>query len=86
MAATDLPEVIEYLTQFQKRVVQDAFEEATSLYWSNRAKRFEEAMARPGDYVGKATSADLEARRLRLTAIVLACRQRAAVSMYGGVV
>ena len=83
--ATDLPAVIDYLEHFQKRVVQDAFAEAESLYWTNRANSFEQAMPRPDDFAGHATAAEIEDRRLHLVATVLACRQRAVVSMFGGV-
>ena len=38
-------------------------------------------MPRAGDLAGTASSAELEERRIRLVAAVLACRQRAAVSL-----
>ena len=75
---------VEYLVHFQKRVVQDAFAEAESSYWTTRADQFEQAMPQPGDFAGNATAAELEEGRVRLASIVAACRQRAVVSMFGG--
>jgi hypothetical protein len=62
------------------RFLADALQEATAFYWQRRAETFEWAMPRPGDFTGRATPADLEARRQRLAAVAQACRERAQVS------
>ncbi len=71
----------EYVEHFQRRVMQDALNEATINYWNGRAKTFEEAMPRPGDFTGAATPADLETQRQRLLETARACRNRATVSL-----
>ncbi len=78
------PDLRDYVENFRRRVAQDALAEATKNYWNGRAKTFEEAMPRPGDFTGAATPVDLETRRQRLADIVRACRERAAVSLLGG--
>lgn len=73
-----------YVDHFRGRVLQDALAEATRGYWRQRAEALEAALPRPGDFTGRATSEELEARRAELVAAVLACRRRAAVSLVGG--
>ena len=66
-----------YLDNFRQRVLQDALAEAISTYWQRRAASFDAAMPRPGDRTGRATAEQIEQLRLRVSAIALACRQRA---------
>jgi len=77
---TARPDLTGYVAHFRSRVVQDALNEATSDYWIGRAKTFEEAAPRPGDFTGAATPADLDAQRQRLLETARACRNRAAVA------
>ena len=78
------PDLTQYMEHFRKRVVQDALSEATATYWNTRAKQFEAALDQPGDFTGHATEQVLGERRQRITEIVRACRNRAAVSLLGG--
>lgn len=61
------------------RVLADCLSEATASYWERRAKAFEDAAPRPGDYNGRATSADLSAARERCLSTAAACRARASL-------
>jgi hypothetical protein len=70
----------EYVENFQLRVLQDAWEEATASYWDRRAAMFDDALPRPGDHVGQTSPGRIEARRLQVAAIALACRERAAIA------
>lgn len=78
-----LDQLTDHVDHFRHRVMQDALQEATAAYWRRRAAAFEAAMPRPGDFTGRATAQQLEAQRMRLASMVLACRQRAAF-MLGG--
>lgn len=69
--------------QFHHRVVSDALAEATSSYWERRARTFEDAAPRPGDYTGRATRADLSAARERCLRTAAACRARASLEATG---
>lgn len=69
--------------QFHQRVVSDALAEATASYWERRAKTFEDAAPRPGDYPGLATPADLSAARERCLGAAAACRARASLEAAG---
>lgn len=80
MRVTDLDEYVEH---FRARVLQDALSEATAAYWRHRAETFRRALPRPGDFMGRATEGDIEAQQERISATILACRQRA-VFMLGG--
>jgi len=66
------------------RFLADALQEATAIYWRRRAETFVWAMPRPGDFMGRATPAEIEERRQRCAAIARACRQRAEVSTLRG--
>ena len=67
------------LAHFQARVLADCLSEATADYWERRAREFEAAAPQPGDFNGRATPEDLEARRRRCLSTAAACRARAAV-------
>lgn len=69
--------------QFHQRVVSDALAEATASYWERRARTFEEAAPRPGDYPGRATPDDLSAARQRCLGAAAACRARASLEAPG---
>lgn len=57
-----------------RRLLGDAFTEASSAQWRRRAETFEWARPRPGDFNGKATAEELRARDARLASLARACR------------
>lgn len=59
------------------RFVQDVLAEATAVYWLRRAKAFEDAAPRPGDFHGKAGADELRDRSRRCMAAAEACRHHA---------
>lgn len=68
----------DHLTQFSLRLIRDAMNEATALYWLRRAEQFETARPRPGDRLGangRRGAAEIDARCL---ALANACRAKAA--------
>jgi hypothetical protein len=71
----------DYLTNFARRILQDALTEARAVYWTRRAEQLEAALPRESDYAGQATARSLATRRERLEAQALACRRRALVAM-----
>jgi hypothetical protein len=63
---------------FRYRVLQDAFAEATAIYWRRRADQFRAALPRPGDFPGTETTPEQVAeRRRRIHAQIEACELRA---------
>lgn len=73
----------DHVVEFHQRVVQDAFSEATAAYWERRARTFEDAAPRPGDWTGRATPGDLLAARERCLGAAAACRARASLEAAG---
>ena len=69
--------------QLHQRVVSDALAEATASYWERRARTFEDAAPRPGDWTGLATPGDLLAARERCLGAAAACRARASLEAAG---
>lgn len=69
------------LDHFSARILQDALTEATSSYCGRRAREFERARSRPGDYTGQATPGEIRAADARLTAAAQACRARATLAL-----
>jgi len=78
-----LADLEDHVDHFRARVLQDALNEATAHYWRGRARAFEAALPRAGDYTGRATPEQIEEQRQRIAAAVLACCQRAEL-MIGG--
>jgi len=68
--------------QFGARVLQEAFTTALSSHWHRRAREFEAARSRPGDFLGEATAADVAAMDARLTGLATACRARAELAPF----
>lgn len=64
---------------FNARVLADCLSEATASFWHRRADAFTEAAPRPGDYLGRATPAELSAARQRCLEAAAACRARASL-------
>lgn len=67
------------LAHFHARVLADCLSEATSAFWERRARDFEDAAPRVGDWHGNASEAALEAARERCVATAAACRARASL-------
>ena len=68
------------LDHFVTRVLQDAFTEATAIYWTRRSMDFLNARSRPGDWPGGSTPEDIAAMDSRLTGLANACRARASLA------
>lgn len=64
---------------FQRRVIQDALNEARRRWWLQRAEDFERAKPRPGEYAGQATIEQLRARWKWCHHTAQACRNKAAL-------
>jgi hypothetical protein len=77
-------ELGEYIEHFRGRVLQEALAAALEIHWTRRAEEWERVSPKPGDFVGRASRAEIEERRQRCAAIARACRHRAAVSVLGG--
>lgn len=83
MVRVKLADLESHVEHFRSRVLQDALADATAAYWRRRAETFREALPREGDFTGRATPDQIEEQRRRVAATILACRQRAAVSLGG---
>ena len=66
-----------FLENFQRRLIQDACQEARADYWDRRAEEFERARPKPGDRTGRATPEQIAEQDRRTAATAEACRQRA---------
>lgn len=75
--------VVTHIEHFQHRVIQDAIKDAHAGYWRHRARTFQWARPRPGDFVGLATPDELAARDAALVEIIDACMARAHTSVLG---
>jgi hypothetical protein len=62
---------------FRARVLQDALTEATVQYWERRARQFQQAAPRRGEFHGSATTEELDAAYQRCMATAEACLRRA---------
>lgn len=62
-----------YMDLFAARVLTDALNEATPVYWSRRAQVFRDAAPKPGDFNGNATVTELAERTARCLAAAEAC-------------
>lgn len=71
------------VVRFTARMLQDALADATADFWERRARTFEAAAPRQGDFNGRATTEDLEARRARCELSARVCRQRASLERHG---
>lgn len=67
------------LAHFHARVLADALSEATATFWERRARDFEAAAPRAGDWPGRATEVELRAASERCAATAAACRARASL-------
>lgn len=66
-----------HIEHFRGRVLQDALQEATAVYWERRAQTFEDAAPRPADFNGRATRAELAERAASCLGAARACRAHA---------
>jgi hypothetical protein len=65
------------LQNFQRRVLQDCLTEVLPMYWLDRAKAFEAAAPRNGDFHGNASNDELMDAYVRCHATAAACRNHA---------
>jgi hypothetical protein len=65
--------------QVRRRAVQDAIGYALADQWRRRAEVFEWAAPKPGDFLGKATSAEVAEAVIRCRESAQACLNRAAL-------
>lgn len=72
-----------YLANFQRRVIEDAINEATATYWHRRAATYEWARERPGDYLGRSTPEQRAARDADLVAHIERCHYLAGLALIG---
>lgn len=72
-----------HLDHFVYRLMRDAMNEGTALYWQRRADQLDAARPRPGDYTGHATDEQIKATDQRLAEAAEACRARAATCLGG---
>ena len=80
--APDVRELIEHLTHFQHRVLQDCLQESTASYWKRRAGDFRAALPRQDGWHGHEDLAGVRRRRERLLAIIAACEHAAEVALW----
>jgi hypothetical protein len=83
-AKINIAKLVEHVDHFQRRVMEDAINEASAIYWSKRAETFEAARPRPGDFTGRASHVDLAARDRELSEVATACRNRAQLAPISG--
>lgn len=67
----------EAIDQIRARLLQDALAQATAQFWRRRAADFENARPRRGEFHGRATTEELNARDARCAALAEACRNHA---------
>lgn len=60
-----------------RRVLEDAFTQASAAQWRRRADTLEWARPKPTDYNGRATAEELAERDARLASLARACRWHA---------
>lgn len=77
----DVPDLVDYLDHFQRRVLADALAEGTRAYWLRRAEQLEAARPQAGDFHGQTTLEQRREQWRRLTAMAKACRARAQVAL-----
>lgn len=73
-----------YVTNFQRRVLQDALTHATATYWHRRAAEWEAVPARPGDYLGNSTPDQRATTRRTCRERAAHCRYRAGLALVEG--
>lgn len=65
------------IAAFERRVILDAYLDASQAFWEKRARQLEAARPRRGDFTGNATPAEVARQWDRLTECATACRHRA---------
>lgn len=60
------------LEHFRARVLQDALDQATVAHWIARHAALSASLPRPGDFVGRASAEELNAREARTRAALTA--------------
>lgn len=67
----------DHLTQFGLRTIQQCITESMSIYWIGRAETLEAARYKHGDFIGQATTEEIQARDADLTLAATNCRRHA---------
>ena len=67
----------EHVDNFRRRVLEEALLSALPAFWMRRARDFDAAISRPGDFHGRATADEIAAHDARCAATALACRRHA---------
>ena len=67
------------LAHFTARILADAMSEGTAIFWERRAREFDAAAPRPGDFRGRASDAELAEAGRRCREAAAACRARASL-------
>lgn len=68
---------VDYLNQFTQRLIADALLKSLPSTWLLRAKTFEDARPKPGDFTGNATAEEIAERDARLAEQAELCRMHA---------
>ncbi|WP_323793812.1 hypothetical protein [Nocardioides sp.] len=74
-------DLADHVAHFQHRVIQEALNSATQIYFLRRAEEFEWAKPRLDDYHGQASNSELSRQWQRAQEAAQACRNRAAVAL-----
>lgn len=78
----EVRDLVEHLTQLQRRVVQEALATARASFWLRRAADFRAALPRQDEWHGREGLASVRARRDRLNDIITACEHAAQIALW----
>ncbi|WP_183092961.1 hypothetical protein [Nocardioides stalactiti] len=76
--------LLDQVDRFVVRIIQDAINEGTAVYWRRRADQLEAAQSRPEDFTGLSSVEEIAAQDLRLSERARACRAAAEIAIIGG--
>ncbi len=81
MSAASVQRLVAEVDYFQHRSLVAALGDGLAATWLRRARAFEAALPREGDFTGRATPDEVYARALRIAAVIKACRHRASLGL-----
>lgn len=81
MSAGSVSRLVADIDHFVHRSLMDALADGLATTWLRRSRAFEAALPREGDFTGRATSDELYARALRVSATAAMCRHRATLGL-----
>ncbi|WP_377322847.1 hypothetical protein ACFJIY_25260 [Pimelobacter simplex] len=76
----EFEEFIDKYDHMVRRALQEAMAAGLAETWLRRARMFEWARPRPGDFMGRATREEIAARDARLARKAEVCRHRASIA------